>query len=105
MFEQPERVDWIVPALFAGNHAFVASARSPDTMAGFSTQGGSMAKILAFSGSIRRDSWNRKLIQVAVDATRAAGGNVTRTTWQTSRCRSTTAISNTATACPTMRCA
>lgn len=36
-----------------------------------------MPKILAFSGSIRRDSWNRKLIQVAVDATRAAGGDVT----------------------------
>ncbi|MDP2030391.1 MAG: NAD(P)H-dependent oxidoreductase [Thiobacillus sp.] len=36
-----------------------------------------MPKILAFSGSIRRDSWNRKLIQTAVDATRAAGGNVT----------------------------
>jgi NAD(P)H-dependent FMN reductase len=36
-----------------------------------------MSKILAFSGSIRRDSWNRKLIQVAVDATRAAGGEVT----------------------------
>lgn len=36
-----------------------------------------MPKILAFSGSIRRDSWNRKLIQVGVDATRAAGGNVT----------------------------
>jgi chromate reductase len=36
-----------------------------------------MPKILAFSGSIRRDSWNRKLIQSAVDATRAAGGGVT----------------------------
>jgi chromate reductase len=36
-----------------------------------------MPKILAFSGSIRRDAWNRKLIQVAVDATRAAGGDVT----------------------------
>ncbi|MHB0982569.1 MAG: NADPH-dependent FMN reductase, partial [Thiobacillus sp.] len=36
-----------------------------------------MPKILAFSGSIRRDAWNRKLIQAAVDATRAAGGNVT----------------------------
>ncbi len=36
-----------------------------------------MPKILAFSGSIRRDSWNRKLIQAAVDATRAAGGDVT----------------------------
>jgi NAD(P)H-dependent FMN reductase len=36
-----------------------------------------MPKILAFSGSIRRDSWNRKLIHVAADATRAAGGDVT----------------------------
>ena len=36
-----------------------------------------MPKILALSGSIRRDSWNRKLIQTAVDATRAAGGDVT----------------------------
>jgi NAD(P)H-dependent FMN reductase len=36
-----------------------------------------MPKILAFSGSIRRDSWNRKLIQAAVDAARAAGGDVT----------------------------
>ena len=36
-----------------------------------------MPKILAFSGSIRRDSWNRKLIRSAVDATSAAGGDVT----------------------------
>ena len=36
-----------------------------------------MPKILAFSGSIRRNSWNRKLIQAAVGATRAAGGDVT----------------------------
>ena len=36
-----------------------------------------MPKILAFSGSIRRESWNRKLIQTAVDAARAAGGEVT----------------------------
>ena len=36
-----------------------------------------MPKILAFSGSIRRDSWNRKLIRVAADAARAAGGDVT----------------------------
>jgi NAD(P)H-dependent FMN reductase len=40
-------------------------------------QGRPVPKILAFSGSIRRDSWNRKLIQAAVDATRAAGGEVT----------------------------
>jgi chromate reductase, NAD(P)H dehydrogenase (quinone) len=36
-----------------------------------------MPKILAFSGSIRRDSWNRKLIQIAVEAARAADGDVT----------------------------
>ena len=36
-----------------------------------------MPKILAFSGSIRREAWNRKLIQTAVEATRAAGGEVT----------------------------
>lgn len=36
-----------------------------------------MPKVLAFSGSIRRDSWNRKLISVAAQAARAAGGNVT----------------------------
>lgn len=36
-----------------------------------------MPKILAFSGSIRRDAWNRKLIQAAVEAARAAGGDVT----------------------------
>ncbi|MFO7541477.1 MAG: NAD(P)H-dependent oxidoreductase [Thiobacillus sp.] len=36
-----------------------------------------MPKILAFSGSIRRDSWNRKLIRSATDAAQAAGGDVT----------------------------
>ena len=36
-----------------------------------------MTKILAFSASTRRDALNRKLIHVAVDATRAAGGHVT----------------------------
>jgi NAD(P)H-dependent FMN reductase len=40
-------------------------------------KGNTVPKILAFAGSIRRDSWNRKLIRVAVDATRAAGGDVT----------------------------
>lgn len=34
-------------------------------------------RILAFSGSARRDSLNRKLLAVAVEATRAAGGEVT----------------------------
>jgi NAD(P)H-dependent FMN reductase len=34
-------------------------------------------RILAFSGSARRDSLNKKLLAVAVAATRAAGGEVT----------------------------
>ena len=36
-----------------------------------------MPKILALSGSTRHDALNRKLIQAAVDATQAAGGEVT----------------------------
>lgn len=36
-----------------------------------------MPRILAFSGSLRRDALNRKLITVAADATRAAGSEVT----------------------------
>lgn len=36
-----------------------------------------MPKILAFAGSCRRDSWNRKLIAVAVAAARDVGGDVT----------------------------
>jgi NAD(P)H-dependent FMN reductase len=36
-----------------------------------------MSKILAFSGSTRRDSCNRKLLAAAVAATREAGGDVT----------------------------
>jgi len=35
-----------------------------------------MPRILAFSGSIRRDSLNRMLIRSATDAARAAGGDV-----------------------------
>jgi NAD(P)H-dependent FMN reductase len=34
-------------------------------------------KILAFAGSLRRDSLNKKLVRVAADAVRAAGGDVT----------------------------
>lgn len=34
-------------------------------------------RILAFAGSLRRDSWNKKLARVAADAARAAGGEVT----------------------------
>lgn len=34
-------------------------------------------RILAFAGSARRDSLNRKLLAVVVDATRAVGGEVT----------------------------
>ena len=36
-----------------------------------------MAKILAFAGSARRDSFNRKLIAIAVEGARGAGGDVT----------------------------
>jgi NAD(P)H-dependent FMN reductase len=39
-------------------------------------QGHAMPRILAFSGSIRRDSLNRMLIRSATDAARAAGGDV-----------------------------
>ena len=34
-------------------------------------------RILAFAGSLRRDSFNKKLARVAADAARAAGGDVT----------------------------
>lgn len=34
-------------------------------------------RILAFSGSARRDSWNRKLVSVAAEGARAAGAEVT----------------------------
>lgn len=37
----------------------------------------SSSRILAFAGSARRDSLNRKLLAVVVEATRAAGGDVT----------------------------
>ena len=36
-----------------------------------------MPRILAFSGSARRDSLNKKLLAVVVEAARAAGGEVT----------------------------
>jgi NAD(P)H-dependent FMN reductase len=39
-------------------------------------QGHAMPRILAFSGSIRRDSLNRMLIRAAADAAQAAGGDV-----------------------------
>jgi len=35
------------------------------------------AHILAFAGSARRDSWNRKVLAVAVDGAREAGADVT----------------------------
>ena len=34
-------------------------------------------RILAFSGSARRESFNKKLLNAVVEATRAAGGEVT----------------------------
>lgn len=34
-------------------------------------------KVLAFAGSLRKDSFNKKLVRVAADAVRAAGGEVT----------------------------
>ena len=34
-------------------------------------------KILAFSGSLRRDSWNQKLVEIAADGARQAGAEVT----------------------------
>ncbi len=37
----------------------------------------SNASILAFAGSTRTESWNKKLVRVAAEAARAAGGEVT----------------------------
>src|ERR1051326_371141 len=34
-------------------------------------------KILAFAGSLRRDSWNKKILQFAIAGARKAGGDVT----------------------------
>ena len=36
-----------------------------------------MPKIIAFAGSVRRESWNKRLIRVAARAAEAAGGDVT----------------------------
>lgn len=36
-----------------------------------------MSKILAFAGSTRRDSWNRKLVQAAAATARSSGAEVT----------------------------
>lgn len=51
--------------------------RMTGTMEGFAPSGNLMSKILALSGSTSRDSLNRKLIHAAVEAARAAGGDVT----------------------------
>ncbi|MBW4622211.1 MAG: NAD(P)H-dependent oxidoreductase [Cyanosarcina radialis HA8281-LM2] len=37
----------------------------------------SAAKILAFAGSARQDSWNKKLVKIAVEGAKAAGAEVT----------------------------
>ncbi len=37
----------------------------------------SPARILAFAGSTRAESWNKKLVRIAADAARAAGAEVT----------------------------
>jgi chromate reductase, NAD(P)H dehydrogenase (quinone) len=34
-------------------------------------------KVLAFAGSLRKASWNKKLVRIAAEAVRAAGGEVT----------------------------
>ena len=34
-------------------------------------------RIVAFAGSLRKDSYNKKLVKIAADAARAAGGDVT----------------------------
>ena len=34
-------------------------------------------KILAFAGSLRRDSWNKKVVKIAADAARSSGADVT----------------------------
>jgi NAD(P)H-dependent FMN reductase len=36
-----------------------------------------MPRILAFAGSLRKDSFNKKLIKIAADAARRAGAEVT----------------------------
>ena len=36
-----------------------------------------MARILAFAGSLRKDSYNKKLVQIAAQAARGAGADVT----------------------------
>ncbi|MBK6941721.1 MAG: NAD(P)H-dependent oxidoreductase [Planctomycetes bacterium] len=36
-----------------------------------------MVRLVAFSGSLRKDSWNKKLVRIAADGARAAGAEVT----------------------------
>jgi NAD(P)H-dependent FMN reductase len=60
-------------------------------------------RLLAFAGSLRQGSFNRRLIHVLAEGARNAGAEVTLIELRDYRCRSTTATSKPP-ACPN-RCA